>query len=419
MASAETFPPNPTPSHGSIRSTAEPFVAQINPSIPPLTDPFQIIHPEPFLNLQPSSTPPPNNHGSNIQSMVDPISVPPPKPSSIAHENQGLNNMQPCQAHYMCMGEPSTVVPQQNQGLLSSTLEQILSQFIRLQPPPLQADYPSPPPHMGSFNFKVEPVVLHINSSVPLLSHDDQSNSQLNKTQSSSSSSQQPTPPLPPPPPPSKQEPNQPSNPPPPPPADQPLTVQPNQSLQGIPNYIKHQKVLKNAGSLANLLPTGTVLAFQALTPTLSDNGICQLTNKVLVACIIGVCSIICFLSSFTDSYDNGNKVYYGIATCKGLLVFNYDNFQEEEKIVGNELRNLRIRIIDYVHALGSLAVFLIFAFSSSEVQGCYFPRQSKETQYSTVIYLPLVAGILSSFLFTIFPTKRRGIGYTDLARGR
>ncbi|KAF3454393.1 hypothetical protein FNV43_RR04840 [Rhamnella rubrinervis] len=389
MASAETNPSNPPPNHGSLRPTAEPFVIHINPSTPPLTDQVQTIHPaiEPFLNLQPSSIPPPNNHhGSNIQPTVEPISIPPPNPSSIAQENKGLNNLQPCQTHCMSMGDPSAVVPQQNHGLLSSMLEQLLSQFMRQQPPPPPADYPStppPPPSMSSFNFKIEPIVLHIDSSVPFQETHDQSNSQLDKTQYQ----------LP--------------------------IVQPNQSLHQAPNYIKHQKILKNAESLANLLPTGTVLAFQALAPTLSNDGRCHLTNKVLLACIIGVCTIICFLSSFTDSVNYDNKVYYGIATCKGFLVFNYENRVDEEKNVAEKLKNLNIRTIDFVHAFGSVAVFLIFAFSSSEVLGCFFPRESKETRYAMVIYLPLVACILFSSLFTVFPTKRRGIGYTDLVGGR
>ncbi|XP_004305024.1 PREDICTED: uncharacterized protein LOC101304990 [Fragaria vesca subsp. vesca] len=200
--------------------------------------------------------------------------------------------------------------------------------------------------------------------------------------------------------------------PPPPPPPSDPQTDFP-QLLKG---GTKHQKALSSVGSLANLLPTGTVLAFQAITPSLSYNGRCQTFNKCLVALVMLACSLVCFLSSFTDSLQNGknSKVYYGIATCNGLHVFNYEDPENEKKALGDKLKDMRITSADYLHAFVSVFVFLIFACSSLEVQTCYFPAEIKDQmEYSMVIYLPLVVGLLSSFLFAYFPTNRRGIGYT------
>ncbi|KAJ6757249.1 PROTEIN DMP3 [Salix koriyanagi] len=86
--------------------------------------------------------------------------------------------------------------------------------------------------------------------------------------------------------------------------------------------------VQASAANLANLLPTGTVLAAQALIPSFTNNGQCVLANEYLTLGIIVCCSLACFLSSFTDSFTGKDgRIYYGIATKNGLWVFNdHDN---------------------------------------------------------------------------------------------
>ncbi|CAB4294321.1 unnamed protein product [Prunus armeniaca] len=243
----------------------------------------------------------------------------------------------------------------------------------------------APPQHEGILNLKVgKPILLHINSLTP--------------------------PPNPPPPPkPENQNHDLPA------PSDdqkQQLNAIVTQSNPAVDKMkINKNQKLSTAGSLANLLPTGTVLAFQALTPSISYNGRCHTFNQYLVAIVILVCSVICFVSSFTDSLPWEGKVYYGVATYSRLSVLNDDNHETDKNDdIQQELKKLRVRPKDFIHAFVSVFVFLIFAFSSSEVQGCYFPK-SRELEYSLVIYLPLVVGLFSSFLFSIFPTKRRGIG--------
>ncbi|BFG15870.1 hypothetical protein CerSpe_021440 [Prunus speciosa] len=245
----------------------------------------------------------------------------------------------------------------------------------------------APPQHEGILNLKVgKPILLHINSLTP-----------------------PPNPPPPPPPKPENQNHDLPA-----PSDDQKhqLNATVTQSNPAVDKMkINKNQKLSTAGSLANLLPTGTVLAFQALTPSISYNGRCHTFNKYLVAIVILVCSVICFVSSFTDSLPWEGKVYYGVATSTRLHVLNDD---DNETLTNNdiqqELKKLKVQTRDFIHAFMSVFVFLIFAFSSSEVQGCYFPK-SRELEYSLVIYLPLVVGLFSSFLFSIFPTKRRGIG--------
>lgn len=49
---------------------------------------------------------------------------------------------------------------------------------------------------------------------------------------------------------------------------------------------------------VSNLLPTGTVLAFQTLMPSFSDGGSCFLTQKFLTGILIVLCAAACFFSS-------------------------------------------------------------------------------------------------------------------------
>ncbi|KAJ9180191.1 hypothetical protein P3X46_008467 [Hevea brasiliensis] len=173
------------------------------------------------------------------------------------------------------------------------------------------------------------------------------------------------------------------------------------------------------AANLANLLPTGTVLIFEAIVPSFSNNGECVLANKYLTLAVIVCCSLVCFFSSFTDSFlgQNDKKLYYGIATFKGLYVFNDSDSADgngSEELDGAQMKNYKITLIDFVHAFASLTVFLVFALSSSDVQECFFPKAGPNEK-QLIMNLPLGAGLLSSFLFMVFPTKRRGIGYGDV----
>ncbi|GKV20589.1 hypothetical protein SLEP1_g30688 [Rubroshorea leprosula] len=174
--------------------------------------------------------------------------------------------------------------------------------------------------------------------------------------------------------------------------------------------------------NLANLLPTGTVLVFKALIPSFSNSGKCVLANKYLTIALIFCCSLTCFLSSFTDSFlGNDGKLYYGIATPSGLYIFNDDpndglNLGKDERM-RKELRKYRLSFTDFVHAFVSFVVFLVVSFSSLDVQRCFFLKEGTNLE-ELFKYLPLGVGAFASALFTIFPTRRRGIGYGDVARG-
>ncbi|PRQ42097.1 hypothetical protein RchiOBHm_Chr3g0453911 [Rosa chinensis] len=174
------------------------------------------------------------------------------------------------------------------------------------------------------------------------------------------------------------------------------------------------QKTIASAANLANLLPTGTVLAFQTLIPSFSNNGACHPANIGLSISIILICALICFFSSFTDSFidSTDGKFYYGIITRDGMHILN-PRAKEVTDDETKRLRKYRIKPIDYFHAFLSLIVFLIFALTDLNVKNCFFPEAGDDLN-QIIINLPLGAGVFVSFLFTIFPTTRRGIGYTQ-----
>ncbi|XP_066314519.1 protein DMP3-like isoform X2 [Miscanthus floridulus] len=151
-------------------------------------------------------------------------------------------------------------------------------------------------------------------------------------------------------------------------------------------------KTLASVANLAKLLPTGTALAFQSLSPSFTNRGACLPSNR-------------------------DGKLYYGVATVKGFLVFNYTGDDDEgdaerRRQVFKNLRRLRIRWVDYVHAVFSAVVFLTVAFSTVAVQNCFFPDASENVN-QMLTNLPLGAGFFSAMVFLVFPTTRKGIDYT------
>ncbi|GMH08337.1 hypothetical protein Nepgr_010177 [Nepenthes gracilis] len=144
-------------------------------------------------------------------------------------------------------------------------------------------------------------------------------------------------------------------------------------------------------GSLLKLLPTGTVFAFEFLSPVLSNNGSCSHVNKILTAVLIGCCGLTCALSCFTDSYTDGKKTYYGVATTKGLWTSSSDEKRNDPRY--------KLEPGDFVHALLSAMVFAAVAVLDSNTN-------------TLVAALPVVVGAVASLVFTFFPSKRHGIGY-------
>ncbi|KAG8051901.1 hypothetical protein GUJ93_ZPchr0001g29943 [Zizania palustris] len=177
-------------------------------------------------------------------------------------------------------------------------------------------------------------------------------------------------------------------------------------------------KVISSTANLAQLLPTGTVLAYQALAPSFTNHGDCNAANRWLSGVLVTILAAFCVFFSFTDSVvGKDGKIYYGLATRRGLDVFNLSD-EEEHKEWAHELKPLRLRPLDFIHAFFTAMVFLTVAFSDVGLQSCFFQNPSSNTK-ELLKNLPLGMAFLSSFIFLIFPTKRKGIGYTDSSPNR
>jgi hypothetical protein len=169
-------------------------------------------------------------------------------------------------------------------------------------------------------------------------------------------------------------------------------------------------KTLSGASDLLKLLPTGTVLAFQALAPSLSNHGVCHAANRYLLLALVGGCAASCVLLSFTDSLvGRDGRLYYGAATFRGFYPFNFTGTRAERDAVFKDLSRLRVTPMDLVHAVFSAVVFLAVAFADANVLSCLLPT------WELLVNLPLATGFLASMVFMIFPTTRKSIGYTDM----
>ncbi|KAF9596459.1 hypothetical protein IFM89_024101 [Coptis chinensis] len=166
-------------------------------------------------------------------------------------------------------------------------------------------------------------------------------------------------------------------------------------------------QTFQSTAHLANLLPTGSVLAFQLLSPIFSNQGQCDTISRSMTAVLVALCGISCFILCFTDSFRDGNgKVCYGLATIRGLWVIDGSATISPELAEGFQLK-----FIDFLHAFLSILVFAAVALFDQNVVTCFYPAPSEEMK-ELLTSLPVGIGVICSMLFIVFPTKRHGIGF-------
>uniref|UniRef100_A0A0E0JJ22 Uncharacterized protein n=1 Tax=Oryza punctata TaxID=4537 RepID=A0A0E0JJ22_ORYPU len=232
-------------------------------------------------------------------------------------------------------------------------------------------------------------------------------------------------------------------------------------------------KVLSASANLAQLLPTGSVMAYQALSPSFNNHGECYTSNWWLTVSLVTFLTVFCIFFAFTDTIHYRGKVYYGVAMRGGLKIFNKEdddpNFYtkpekkkedkdkketmtglqgveqvqneeqkrkltwltsifnnkgseevkqvkkltpEQEELKG-QLERKKLHWLDGVHAFFTAVVFLSVAFSDVGLQRCLFPDAGHDTM-ELLKNMPLGMSFLSSFVFMIFPTTRKGIGFSN-----
>ncbi|KAK4399159.1 protein DMP4 [Sesamum angolense] len=152
---------------------------------------------------------------------------------------------------------------------------------------------------------------------------------------------------------------------------DVPLLV--NKNLPEVERNAVQQAIsqtFESTAHLANLLPTGSVLAFQLLSPVFSNQGECDTVSRSLTAVLMALCGLSCILLSFTDSIkDQKGNICYGFATFHAIALF-------DENVVN-----------------------------------CFYPAPSTGTK-EVLTALPVGIGVACTMLFVVFPTKRHGIGF-------
>ncbi|KAG9447793.1 hypothetical protein H6P81_013921 [Aristolochia fimbriata] len=163
---------------------------------------------------------------------------------------------------------------------------------------------------------------------------------------------------------------------------------------------------------LANLLPTGTVLAFQLLSPIFSNGGHCDPVCRSMTASLVALCGLSCFFSSFTDSFrDAHGKVRYGLATPNGFWVIDAGDGGGDAALAPEERSKFKLKTMDFVHAFLSVLVFAAIALFDQSVVECFYPSPDQETT-EVLTALPVGIGVICSMLFVVFPTTRHGIGF-------
>ncbi|KAM0944573.1 putative protein DMP [Dioscorea sansibarensis] len=167
------------------------------------------------------------------------------------------------------------------------------------------------------------------------------------------------------------------------------------------------RQTFKSTSHLANLLPTGTVLTFQLLAPIFTNQGHCDDANRWMTAILVILCGFACFILSFSDSFhDDSGKVRYGFATFGGFYVV-------DGAVVLPQAKRLeyKIKLMDFVHGILSVLVFVAVALFDKNVVSCFYPEPSEEMN-QLLTMLPVGIGVVSSGLFVTFPPTRHGIGF-------
>ena len=125
-------------------------------------------------------------------------------------------------------------------------------------------------------------------------------------------------------------------------------------------------KTSMSIANLVKLFSTTTVLAFQILSPILTNRGHCCSVNKYLTDFLLGICRISCFLDSFTNSYRAEDEtLYYEIVTRRRMWRIN----PEIRRTM--DLSSYKLKFLDFVHAVLSVLVFASVALMDPNIVGC------------------------------------------------
>nr|CAD1817779.1 unnamed protein product [Ananas comosus var. bracteatus] len=158
------------------------------------------------------------------------------------------------------------------------------------------------------------------------------------------------------------------------------FTTTSNKAPPTLPQQALLSQALTNTATLAKLLPSGTLLAFQLLTPVFTHNGVCDTATRSMTQALLALLAFSCILACFTDSFRSPDgRLFYGLATPHGMWLFDPSAITAADQIP--DMCKYRLRAIDFVHAALSVAVFVCVALRDKNVVGCFYPQPERETQ--------------------------------------
>ncbi|GJN24328.1 hypothetical protein PR202_gb12064 [Eleusine coracana subsp. coracana] len=173
------------------------------------------------------------------------------------------------------------------------------------------------------------------------------------------------------------------------------------------------KKMLSVAANVLQQLPTGSVMVFQALSSSFTNQqGQCQPSNWWLSFLLVLLLTLSCIFFSFTDTFVYQGQVYYGVALPRRFFLLNLSHEEEIKSFTDlhpDVLKDRRLRWDDLVRAFFTAAVFLAFAAGDVGIQNCFFPQASVDAK-QLLNNMPLPVAVLSSFVFILCPTRRRSI---------
>ncbi|KAJ7567711.1 hypothetical protein O6H91_01G003000 [Diphasiastrum complanatum] len=168
------------------------------------------------------------------------------------------------------------------------------------------------------------------------------------------------------------------------------------------------------SNNLANLLPTGTFMAFQTLAPIFTDNGVCGVIEQSMTATLVLIFSLLCFLLSFTDSLTTKNgHIYHGIVTTKGLYnpQFKLLLSADSNFYVGPEgSSRYFVRTSDFVNASLSVVCFCTISLLTPPLTNCLYPGVPNTITRT----MPVIVGLLVAIVFGFSPPGRHGVGFSS-----
>lgn len=136
-------------------------------------------------------------------------------------------------------------------------------------------------------------------------------------------------------------------------------------------------RILSASANVLRQLPTGSVMAFYALSSFLTNRGECQPANWWLSLDLVILLTVSCSFFTFTDSFVLEGKLYYGVATPERLILLSKRRGETEHlsDLYSDELKKRRLGWDDCVRALFTALVFLAFALGDIGMQNCFFPQ--------------------------------------------